>query len=241
MKRILNLIEPLRGLAFPEVCQVCGESWAGASDGFACRKCRGRVFKTSPPWCKQCGLPFYGTTEDSITCKNCHEADWQFTRARSMMSARGLVRDVIHRYKYNRHEFFECLMIQWLLECEYLFSDLPQCVVPVPLHPVKERDRGFNQAERLATSVAKLMNIPIETGRLQRVKYTETQTNLSRKKRMLNMHGAFEASKQMSFARVLLVDDVMTTGATASACAAALRRVGVQNVDVLTLARGMPV
>jgi len=241
MKRILNLIEPLRGLAFPEVCQVCGESWAGAADGFACRKCRSQVFKTSPPWCEQCGLPFDGTTEESITCKNCHETGWQFTRARSMMSARGLVRDVIHRYKYNRHEFFECLMIQWLLECECLFSDLPQCVVPVPLHPVKERDRGFNQAERLATSVAKLMNIPIETGRLQRVKYTETQTNLSRKERMANMHGAFEASKQMSFARVLLVDDVMTTGATASACAAALRRVGVQNVDVLTLARGMPV
>ncbi|MFM1556236.1 MAG: double zinc ribbon domain-containing protein [Limisphaerales bacterium] len=93
MKKILNLIEPLRGLAFPELCQVCGESWAGAADGFACRKCRTQVFKTSPPWCEQCGLPFDGTTEESITCKNCNEADWQFARARSMMSARGLVRE----------------------------------------------------------------------------------------------------------------------------------------------------
>ena len=241
MKKILNLIEPLRGLAFPELCQVCGESWAGAADGFACRKCRTQVFKTSPPWCEQCGLPFDGTTEESITCKNCNNADWQFTRARSMMSARGLVREVIHRYKYNRHEFFECLMIRWLLDCENLFPELPKCIIPVPLHTVKERDRGFNQAERLAAGVAEHMNLPMESGRLQRVKHTETQTNLSRKERMANMHGAFEASKQMSLARVLLVDDVMTTGATASACAAALRGVGVQNVDVLTLARGMPV
>ena len=77
---------------------TAGGSWAGAADGFACSKCRGRVFKTSPPWCKQCGLPFDGTTEDSITCKNCHEADWQFARALNDIRPR-LVREVIHRYK----------------------------------------------------------------------------------------------------------------------------------------------
>ena len=58
MKSPLNLIEPLKGLAFPEVCQVCGDSWAGATDGFACRKCRSNIFKSTPPWCEQCGLPF---------------------------------------------------------------------------------------------------------------------------------------------------------------------------------------
>jgi predicted amidophosphoribosyltransferase len=81
----------------------------------------------------------------------------------------------------------------------------------------------------------------MEPGCLRRVKYTETQTNLSRKERMANMRNAFEASERVTFSRVLLLDDVMTTGATASACAAALRRAGVQTVDVLTLARGMPV
>ncbi len=158
-----------------------------------------------------------------------------------MMSARGLVREVIHRYKYNRHEFFEPLMVQWLFGCGSLFSEKSQCVVPVPLHPLKERDRGFNQAERLAKGVAEHLNLPIKSGCLMRFKYTETQTNLSRKERMANMQNAFEGSERMTFSRVLLVDDVMTTGATASACAAALRRAGAQTVDVLTLARGIPV
>ena len=158
-----------------------------------------------------------------------------------MMSARGLMREVIHRYKYNRHEFFEPLMVQWFFGCGSLFSEKPQCVIPVPLHPLKERDRGFNQAERLAKGVAEHLDLPMEPGCLRRVKYTETQTNLSRKERMANMRNAFEASERVTFSRVLLLDDVMTTGATASACAAALRRAGVQTVDVLTLARGMPV
>jgi predicted amidophosphoribosyltransferase len=83
--------------------------------------------------------------------------------------------------------------------------------------------------------------LPIKSGCLMRFKYTETQTNLSRKERMANMQNAFEGSERMTFSRVLLVDDVMTTGATASACAAALRRAGAQTVDVLTLARGIPV
>ena len=187
MKRSLNPIEPLGGLAFPETCQVCDESWAGAMDGFVCRKCRTQVSKTSPPWCEQCGLPFDGASGEPIICKNCYETDWQFTHARSIMSARGLVQEVIHRYKYNRHEFFECLMIQWLLDSEKLFPELPKCIIPVPLHSVKERDRGFNQAERLAAGVAEHMNLPVESGRLQRVKHTETQTNLSRKERMVNM------------------------------------------------------
>jgi ComF family protein len=240
MKSTLHLIEPLKGLAFPEVCQVCGTSRADAANGFTCRKCRSRVFFTAPPWCEQCGLPFGGAVGEAITCKNCYEAEWQFTSARSIMSARGLVREVVHRFKYNQHEFFEPLMIQWLQSCGTLFPDRPQCVAPVPLHPVKERERGFNQAERLATGVAKHLGLPMETTLLRRVKYTETQTNLTRKERLANMHNAFEASSRMPFSRILLVDDVMTTGSTASACAAALRGAGAARVDVLTLARGMP-
>ena len=85
-------------------------------------------------------------------------------------------------------------------------------MVPVPLHPLKERDRGFNQAERLAKGVAEHLNLPIKSECLMRFKYTETQTNLSRKERMANMQNAFGGSERMTFSRVLLVDDVMTTG-----------------------------
>ena len=90
MRQTLNLIEPLGGVAFPEPCQVHGESWAVAPDGFACRKCRTRFFKTSPPWREQYGLPFDGTLQESTTRKSCNEADWQFSYARSIMPARGM-------------------------------------------------------------------------------------------------------------------------------------------------------
>jgi len=241
MQTAIKLTDSLLGLAFPEVCQVCDASHADANDGFVCRKCLARVFPTSPPWCEKCGLPFEEAPSQAITCGNCHEADWNFNRARSMMAARGLVREVIHRFKYNRHEFFEPLMIQWLQGCKSLFPESPECVIPIPLHPLKERDRGFNQARRLADGVAAHMRLPLETGRLRRVIYTQTQTNLSRKERLVNMQGAFEANKPRPFTRVLLVDDVMTTGATASAGAMALQRAGVKQVDILTLARGLPV
>ncbi len=219
---------------------MCGISQADAANGFTCRNCRSQISRTKPPWCEQCGLPFGGAVGEAVTCKNCYEAKWQFACARSIMAARGLVREVIHRYKYNQHEFFEPLMILWLHSCGSLFPDQPQCIVPVPLHPVKERERGFNQAERLAAGVAKYLGLPMETKFLRRVKYTKTQTNLTRKERLANMHNAFEAPGRMPFSRLLLIDDVMTTGSTASACAAALRGAGAARVDVLTLARGMP-
>ena len=112
--------------------------------------------------------------------------------------------------------------------------------MPIPLHPTKERERGFNQADRLAAFFVELFDIPINTGLLKRVRSTETQTRLSRSQRLRNLRGAFVCSNITNEGRFLLVDDVITTGTTASAAAHALKKAGAQQVDVLTLARAFP-
>ncbi|MCH2379514.1 MAG: hypothetical protein MK236_08855, partial [Pedosphaera sp.] len=115
-------------------------------------------------------------------------------------------------------------------------------VVPVPLHPLKEREREFNQAEPMAKSVASFLRASLNTNTVERIKYTETQTHLSRSKRLSNMNGAFAVNRNCKlYGTVLLVDDVMTTGAPASACARVLKQAGASTVNVLTLARGLPV
>jgi len=113
-------------------------------------------------------------------------------------------------------------------------------IVPVPLHPLKEREREFNQAERLARHLGRALRIPMNTRLVRRAKFTGTQTLLTRSQRALNVDGAFvpRAGKQLNGEKVILVDDVLTTGATTSACARALRECGAGDVCVWTLARG---
>ena len=235
-------LEPLAAFAFPTVCQICGEQRAEPVDGFVCVSCLRNVFPTRPPWCEQCGQPFDGEFTEASTCLNCHEVEWKFDCARSLFSTRGLVREVIHRFKYNGAEFFRPLLEQWLRGSSQLFARRIDWVVPIPLHPLKERERGFNQAQQLAEYVAARLSAPLVTDVIRRVKNTETQTHLSRKQRMMNMRDAFDIFQKERFSGfVLLVDDVMTTGATASACAGVLKKAGADAGNVLTLARGLPV
>jgi competence protein ComFC len=114
-------------------------------------------------------------------------------------------------------------------------------VIPVPLHPLKFREREFNQAELLARHLAKALKIPMETKIVKRVSPTLTQTRLSREQRAANMTGAFAVAEKISPAgrRFILVDDVLTTGATTNACARALRKAGAGEVRVWTVARGL--
>ena len=169
--------------------------------------------------------------------------EWDFDSARSLFAARGLVREVIYRFKYEDAEFFEPLLNQWLYASSQLLERPPPTwVVPVPLRALKQRERGFNQAFQLARGVAGVLGVPLKDRVIRRVKDTGTQTRLSRAQRLANMRDAFEPRREGRISgRVLLVDDVMTTGATASACADALKDAGAEGVVVLTLARGLPV
>ena len=237
-----QIIEPLVALAFPTVCQICSDRQAEPWNGYICTQCLRDVRPTKPPWCNQCGLPFDGEFTEISTCLNCHEIEWHFDCARSLFASRGLVREIVHRSKYHHADFFQPLIDRWFSSVNQFPSISHDWIVPIPLHALKEREREFNQAEHMAKSVASSLGGSLNTNTLERIKYTETQTDLSRSKRLKNMKGAFAVKRKCNLSgTVLLVDDVMTTGATASACARVLKQAGAGTVNVLTLARSSSV
>lgn len=233
------------GLSFfyPEVCQSCGAERATAGEGFIGPRCQGQVRFIEPPYCERCGLPYAGDITAPFECSNCKEMDLQFAHARAAVAARGLALDLIHRYKYQRALWLEPFLAGLLIRRAgpVLQQGGWDLLVPVPLHPRKEAEREFNQAERLARRLGAAVGLPVNSRLVRRVQPTRTQTQLSRPERLANVRQAFALRPGASPAgrRIVLVDDVLTTGATASACARVLLQAQAQSVCVWTLARGL--
>jgi competence protein ComFC len=239
----LNWLDVGLGFLYPEICQYCGEEPATAQEGFVCRHCWTQVRFIRPPFCERCGLPHPGDLTTPFECANCREMELHFSSARSAVVARGLVLEIIHRYKYQRALWFEPFLADLLIReaGPALREQGWDFIVPVPLHPLKRREREFNQAERLAKCLSADTGIPLKTRLLRRVLPTATQTLLTREQREKNMRGAFAVAGQSGLdgERIVLVDDVFTTGATTSAGAKALRAAGAGDVCVWTVARGL--
>jgi ComF family protein len=232
------------GFIYPEVCQICGDEHATVNEGYVCESCRQRVRFIKPPFCERCGLPYDGEITAPFQCGNCRDMDFSFRSARSAVLTGEFVLDVIHRYKYQQALWFEPFLAGLLARqaVPELARECWDLIVPVPLHPAKRRERGFNQAGRLADQLSRACGIAVDDTLLRRIKPTETQTRLTRAQRDLNMRGAFvpkAARKLEGRPRVVLVDDVFTTGATTSACARVLRQMGASEVCVWTVARGL--
>ena len=231
------------GLIYPPVCQICEKFRATAAEGFVCGTCRKDVQPLVRPFCRRCGLPFHGEVTTKFECANCADVAWHFTYARAAAISQGPVRSAILRYKYQRALWFESFLADLLVGAAVLELKSAKAtqVVPVPLHPLKEREREFNQAVRLGGYLATALEIPLNTKLLRRVSFTVTQTRLSRADRARNMHRVFALTPGTNLAgqRLVLVDDVFTTGATTNACAKVLRAAGAAEVCVWTVARGI--
>jgi ComF family protein len=154
-----------------------------------------------------------------------------------------MVLDLICRYKYQRALWLEPFLAELLIRqaAPPLRAEKWDMIVPIPLHPLKKSEREFNQAERLAAHLSRATQIPLNVRALKRVVPTRTQTRLSRNERAANVRHAFAlcSKDDLRGKRLLLVDDVLTTGATTSACAKILRTGGAADVCVWTLARGL--
>lgn len=240
---IQNWLNVGLGFLYPEVCRLCGSERATAGEGYVCRRCWTQVRFIRPPFCDRCGLPHPGDLTGPFECANCREMELHFSSARSAVVARGIVRETIHRYKYQRALWFEPFLAGLFLReaLPVLRGQKWDFIAPVPLFPVKEREREFNQASRLARHLSDAAKIPLNPRLLRRVLPTATQTRLTRQQRAANMRGAFaiRGGAKVDGARVVLVDDVFTTGATTSACARVLRAAGAGEVCVWTVARGL--
>jgi len=240
-QRFAPWLDAALSFIYPEVCQLCRSRPARRREGYVCAGCRELVRVIQPPFCDRCGLPFEGAITTSFQCANCHEMKLHFAVARSAVAARGPLLDAIHRYKYQGQLWFEDFLADYFIEGAREWIQREPCdgLVPVPLFPVKERERGFNQAHRLAERLSRALSVPVEDRLLKRVVPTPSQTRLSRTQRADNMRRAFAliGTPQLDQRRLVLVDDVFTTGATTSACAKLLLKAGAAHVVVWTVAR----
>lgn len=231
------------GFIYPEVCQLCGEARATPEDSYICAGCRAQVQFIKEPFCERCGLPFEGAITTRFECANCRDTELHFQTARSAVVARDPILEVLHRYKYHRALWFEPFLADLLVRraAPELRRQKWDGIVPVPLHAAKEREREFNQAERLSRRLSAATNIPLKKSLLRRALPTRTQTLLSREERLANVRRAFALRDGLVLngERLVLVDDVLTTGATTNACARVLRAGGAGEVCVWTVARGI--
>ena len=228
-------------LLFPRCCGGCGGA-AEPGGGHLCWDCRAELRPIGAPFCSLCGNPVEGRIDHVYTCFHCEESRPRFDRARSAVRFEGAITHLIRQFKYHhalwlQEELVDLLQAAAVAHYEGLAWD---AVCAVPLHHVRQRERGFNQAGLLADSLARRLSLPVRASGLVRRRATGTQTHLTARERLSNVKGAFEVrwAARWRGLRLLLVDDVMTTGATVSACAGALKDAGATSVHVITLARG---
>jgi competence protein ComFC len=227
-------------LLYPPHCAGCGaETPAGVH---VCAACNGQARRIEAPFCRVCSQPFDGAITGEFTCQNCAGRKLHFDCAVAPFLSRGVVREFIHRFKYDREFSLRLPLADWAAEGladERLCARPIDGFVPVPLHSARFRERDFNQAAELARLLSRRTGIPLLNA-LRRIRYTSTQTALDRHQRMENLRNAFRVphSPAVLQRHLVLVDDVFTTGSTVDECARVLRQSGAASVRVLTVARG---
>ena len=232
--------EALASLIFPPHCANCGADTVGGVQ--LCAACAGLAKKIVAPFCQRCSQPFDGAIVGAFTCANCLGRTLHFDCAVACYLSRGVVREFVHRFKYDRHFYLRHPLAEWLAETfddERIRAQPIATLVPVPLHSARFREREFNQADVLAEMLARRTGTPLLRA-LQRIRYTTTQTRLDRHERMENLHNAFRVrhNANVQNRHLVLVDDIFTTGSTVDECARVLRAAGAASVRVVTVARG---
>ena len=229
---IRDIAHGIADLIYPPKCVACGDIQAR----HLCEACLSKIAYIEPPVCRRCGLPL-----DGPTCREAMCGRFAFHNARAVAIYDGVVREAIHQLKYSGltvvAQELRDLMTAFLARTPHFAIDA-SCVVPLPIHRSRQRERGFNQSFLLAVGVADHLNLPIDSKSLIRRVATRPQVELSPYERMENVKGAFAAADNAFEGQaVLLIDDVLTTGSTAGEASAALRKAGARCVYVLTLAR----
>lgn len=236
-------LDPVLDLVFPAVCPVC----ATRSDNSARRPFCGPCWAALPiglgPGCPVCGEPFPGLG-GTLPCDACRRAPPPYAFARAVAAYRDGMRDAIHELKYSGRTVLATPLGRLLAEAgpevvPVALDEWADALVPVPLHPARLAERGFNQAELLLAPCRSAWGLPVLGHALVRTRATLPQTDLDAEARRANVRDAFRVRRPAEVAgrRLLLVDDVLTTGATAGSAARALRAAGATAVGVLALAR----
>ena len=228
MKDLLNkLTEPALALLFPLHCLGCRKEGR-----MLCATCVAALPRLEPPYCAICAQPAVRRE-----CRRCAELPLEIDGIRSPFLMEGVVQGAVHSLKYRGIRAVSPELGQLL--AEFLSSQpIPgEVIVPVPLHRRRLRSRGYNQSALLARDLGKLTGLPVNEGLVVRIKDTPPQVSLSRQERVQNVKGSFQCVGDAVGQAVLLLDDVVTTGSTMSACSTALKEAGAVSVWGMALAR----
>ncbi len=234
-----DFMRGIASLVYPPSCTICSAS-VGLYE-YLCPDCEAKLSRIVPPLCAKCSEPFDGAITTTFSCANCAHRALYFDAAISAYRSRGIGRHVILNFKYGKQIHLRHLVGRWLiaaLDDARLRERRFDAIVPVPLHPARQRERGFNQAALLAELVGRYLGVGVRPV-LQRVRFTTTQTAFDRAERIQNLRHAFRLRKKGDVRKldVLLIDDVLTTGSTLSECARVLKENGARSVYAATAAR----
>jgi len=240
---VQKLISVVMSLLYPHRCPGCQVFIQ--SDEHFCHGCFPFVQAITAPLCLRCGIPFPTDAGPDHECGGCLATPPPFRRARAWAyyhygdTPQQPVSEAIQQFKYHRNLSVGKLLAQ-LAATHFPFTDETyDVIIPVPLHISRLRWRGFNQALLLSRAIGRTHRVPVDPFILERSRPTVPQTQLKERERRENVKGAFTVTvpERIQDRRVLLVDDVYTSGATVAECSKALSRAGAQAVDVFTLAR----
>lgn len=223
----------------PPLCPSCREPLGEAAG--LCAPCWARLSLIEPPYCARLGIPFSYDPGPGLLSMEAIANPPAYDRARAAVRYDDVARSLVHKFKYNDRLDLAPLMGRWMARAgRELLADT-DALIPVPLHWRRQWARRFNQSAALAGAISQACGVSVEQGALKRVRHTPQQVGRSKADRADNVQGAFAVPDEQRIAvsgrRLILIDDVLTSGATVDACARALLRAGAAHVDVLVFAR----
>ena len=241
MLAVKKLFVWLIDIAYPPACPICGKP-LGMAEGIrldACIACKKKLSYIHSPRCLKCGKPI--SAEEKEYCFDCMKIQHVYLQGVSVWTYTDEIKSSIYRFKYkNKREYSKFYGNEIYTNCGQIIKNWnADILIPVPLHKSKLKIRGYNQSDMIATSLSTFVKIPVDNQLLSRKKKTVPQKELNDKERVKNLENAFKINHSVvKYRKVILIDDIYTTGTTIDACAAILLKEGVENVYYISLCIG---
>lgn len=241
---LTDLVAGFIDLIYPACCILCKNHLTPVEKPHQlCFACQKTIAKNRPPFCRRCSRPPENPAH--FFCLSCQETPLAFDQSWGAFLYTGTMQRLIHLFKYGhktglRHFFTDQILS--FVESYHIDVSQADCLVPIPLHPARLRERGYNQSRLIAELIAQELRVPVISHNLIRTRHTPNQARLTQKERWTNIQAAFKIKNPKEFRgkKILIIDDLYTTGATISEAARLLKAAGADEVKALVLAVAVP-
>jgi ComF family protein len=232
---IKTSFEAVKNIIFPNLCFACESK---TPNKYLCAPCQQQIEYLTPPLCRRCSAPLKNTSTE--ICKNCFDTPFSYNKAIAAVAYKNPVISLIHSFKYNHCKYLSGFLSS-LITAHFSKIGLSvnefDFLTTVPMHREKLKMRGFNQSELLGQCLSNHFKKPFKNDIIYRKRFNPSQTKFRKEKREKNTEKMFEVKKDLKGKKIIIVDDIFTTGATVNACAKELKNNNAQNVLVVTLAK----